>query len=59
VGSLNAPGGGWNPAALLERIGRLRELGVTAAAVHISGGTPAEWCDNAERYSVEIIQRLG
>jgi probable F420-dependent oxidoreductase len=58
VGSLNAPGGGWNPAALLERIGQLRELGVTGAAVHVEGRTPAEWCANAERYSAEIIHKL-
>jgi probable F420-dependent oxidoreductase len=58
VGSLNAPGGGWNPAALLERIAQLRELGVTSAAVHVEGRTPAEWCANAERYSAEIIQKL-
>jgi probable F420-dependent oxidoreductase len=58
LGGLSAPGGTWNPEALLDKIGRFAALGVTAATVHIGGRSRAEWCDNAARYQSDIISRL-
>jgi hypothetical protein len=57
LGGLSVPGG-WNPEALLEKIGNFAALGVASATVHVTGRTRAEWCDNAERYSSDIISKL-
>jgi probable F420-dependent oxidoreductase len=57
LGGLSVPGG-WNPEALLEKIGKFAELGVTEATVHVSGRTRAEWCDNAARYGADVIAKL-
>lgn len=57
LGGLSVPGG-WNPEALLEKIGQFAALGVTAATVHVTGRTRAEWCDNAARYQSDIISKL-
>jgi probable F420-dependent oxidoreductase len=58
LGSLNAPGGAWNPEALLQKIGQFKELGVSGAAAHIEGATRAQWCDNAQRYGAEVLAKL-
>jgi probable F420-dependent oxidoreductase len=58
LGAVNHPGDTWNAEALLERIGKLRELGVTTVSSTIDGKTRAEWLQNAERYSAEIIAKL-
>ena len=58
LGAVNQPNEAWNPPALLEKIGRMRELGVTTVGATIDGRTRAEWCDNAERYGAEIIAKL-
>jgi probable F420-dependent oxidoreductase len=59
LAGLNAPGEECHAQALLDRIGGLQQLGVTGAALHIEGGTRAEWCDNAERYGAEILAKIG
>ena len=59
LSSLTHPGETWTPDMLLERIGEYRELGITGAAVNIEGRTRAEWCDNAERFGVDVLARLG
>jgi probable F420-dependent oxidoreductase len=56
--SISTPGEKPNSEALLEKIGRLRHLGVTGAAVHIEGTTRAEWCDNAERFGTDVLAKL-
>jgi probable F420-dependent oxidoreductase len=58
LGAVNAPNEAWNPAALLEKIGKLRELGVSTVGASIDGRTRAEWCANAERYGAEIIAKV-
>jgi probable F420-dependent oxidoreductase len=58
LGSLTAPGEKLQNDALVDKLGRLRRLGVSGAAVHIEGRTRAEWCDNAERYSTEVLAKL-
>lgn len=59
LGSLTSPGEKLDAAALIDRIGRFRELGVSAAAIHIEGKTRAQWCDNAQRYGAEVLSKLG
>jgi probable F420-dependent oxidoreductase len=58
LSSLTSPGEKLHPEALLERIGRYRELGVTGAALHIDGRTRSEWCDNAERCGADVLAKL-
>lgn len=58
LGSLTSPGEKPEAAALIDKIGRFRELGVSGAAVHVEGCTRAQWCDNAERYGAEVLSKL-
>lgn len=58
LSSITSPGEKLNPAALLDKIGRLQELGASGAAVHIAGRTRAEWCDNAARFASDILSKL-
>ena len=58
LSSLTSPGEKLNPAALIERIERYRDLGIKGVAMHIDGKTRAEWCDNVERVGAEIIAKL-
>ena len=58
LGSLTSPGEKLNSDALVQKMGRYRELGVRGAAMHIDGKTLAEWCDNAERYGSEVLAKL-
>ena len=58
LSSLTSPGEKLPPAALIERIGRYKDLGITGAALHIDGKTRAEWCDNVERCGAEVLSRI-
>jgi probable F420-dependent oxidoreductase len=58
LGSLSPVGKQFNAEALLERIGKLREMGITGAAVHIQAATRAEWCDHAERFGADVLTKL-
>jgi hypothetical protein len=58
LSSLTSPGEKLRPDALIERIGRYAELGITGAALHIDGKTRAEWCDNVERCGAEVLAKL-
>jgi len=58
LSSLTSPGEKLVPQALIDRIGRYGELGITGVALHIDGKTRAEWCDNAERCGAEVLSKL-
>jgi probable F420-dependent oxidoreductase len=58
IGSSLLPGEAWTPEMMLDRAGTLREMGVVAAGMNISGRTRAEWCDNVARFGAEVIARL-
>jgi probable F420-dependent oxidoreductase len=58
LSSLTAPGEKLNPQALIDRISRYQEMGITGAALHIDGKTRAEWCDNVERVGAEVLAKL-
>lgn len=47
-----------SPQAIIDRIGRYRELGVMGAAAAIEGGSRDEWCDNAERFGADVLGKL-
>jgi probable F420-dependent oxidoreductase len=57
LGSLNHPGEAWEPQALVDKIARFAELGVSAVNSHMDGRTRAEWCDNAERFAAEVMSK--
>jgi probable F420-dependent oxidoreductase len=58
LSSLTSPGEKLNPQALIDRISRYREMGITGAALHVDGKTRAEWCDNVERVGAEVLAKL-
>jgi probable F420-dependent oxidoreductase len=58
VGAVNSPGESWNAQALLDRIGKMGELGVIEVGATIDGRTRREWMDNAERYSAEVLVKV-
>jgi probable F420-dependent oxidoreductase len=58
LGGIDSIGKDLHAQALLERIGKLQELGVSATAVNILASTRREWCDRAERFGAEVLSRL-
>lgn len=58
LGSLSSIDKNMNAAAILDRIGKLGEMGVSGCAVHILAKTRAEWCDYAERFGAEVLGKL-
>jgi probable F420-dependent oxidoreductase len=58
LSSLTRPGEKLHAEALIEKIGRFKDLGVTGVAIHVDGRTRAEWCDNAERYAADVLAKL-
>jgi probable F420-dependent oxidoreductase len=47
-----------NAQELIDRIGKLREMGVTGTAVNMLAKTRAEWCDDAQRFAAEVLAKL-
>lgn len=58
-GSVTRPGEAWNAQAIIDKLGRYADMGVTGAAAHIEGDSRAEWCDNAQRFGTEVLAKLG
>ena len=56
--SFPTPGEGWNAQAIIDRIGRFKELGISGSATAIEGNTLDEWCDNARRYSEDVLSKV-
>ena len=56
LGSFNSPGD--TPELLLERAGKMKELGVAAVAANLEGRSLAEWCDTAERFAADVLSKL-
>jgi probable F420-dependent oxidoreductase len=58
LSSITSTGEKLHGQALVDKIGRLRELGVTGAAVSGEGKTRAQWCDYAARIAAEVLAKL-
>jgi hypothetical protein len=58
VSSITSTGEKLSSTALIDKIGRLRAMGVSGAAVHIEGRTRAEWCEGAERMGSDVLAKL-
>jgi probable F420-dependent oxidoreductase len=58
VSSITSTGEKLSSAGLIDKIGRLRDMGVSGAAVHIDGKTRAEWCDQAQRFGGDVLAKL-
>jgi probable F420-dependent oxidoreductase len=58
VSSITSTGEKLSSTGLIDKIGRLRTMGVTGAAVHIEGKTRAEWCERAERMGTDVLAKL-
>jgi probable F420-dependent oxidoreductase len=59
LGGLNRPGERLEPAAMIDRIGRYKELGITTAGANLDAPTLTEWCDRAEWYAAEVLAKIG
>ena len=44
--------------AAVERAGRFVEMGLVAAGMSIEGRDRAEWCDNVEKFGVDVIAKV-
>ncbi len=58
LSSITRPGQAADTQAVIDTLGRYREMGITGAAANFDGRTCAEWCDNAERFGQEVLARL-
>ena len=43
---------------IIDRAGSFAKMGLVAAGMNIEGRTCAEYCDNAERFGVDVIAKL-
>ena len=58
LGSLSSVGEDLNPQMVLERLGKMKELGISGTAVNILANTRTEWCERAERFGAEVLARI-
>jgi len=58
LGGLNRPGERMEYPQMVDRIGRLREMGVDVAAVSAEGRTRAEWLESAARLDQEVLAKV-
>ncbi len=58
IGSIVKPGEAWTPQMVIDRASRFAEMGLVAAGMNVEGRTRAEWCDNVEKFGVEVIAKL-
>jgi len=45
-------------AAFVERIGKMRAIGVSGASVNVHAKTRREWCDQAEWFGTEVLPKV-
>jgi probable F420-dependent oxidoreductase len=58
TGSLSRPGEKLSAQEAIDRAGRFAEMGIVATGMSLDGRTRAEWCDNVERFGVDVIAKL-
>jgi probable F420-dependent oxidoreductase len=59
LASINQVGEDSSPQYLIDKLSGYAELGVTTAATNFHVATRAEWVERAERFSAEVIAKLG
>jgi probable F420-dependent oxidoreductase len=59
IQAIETPGGRgeWSAAMMVDRLGKLHELGVSGVSIGIDGKTRTEWWRNAERY-LEVFEQF-
>ena len=57
IGSVVRPGEAWEPQMVIDRAGRFAEMGLVAAGMPIDGHTRTDWCDNAEKFGLDVIAK--
>ena len=58
LGSISSIGKDLPAEELIERIGKLGEMGISGTAVNFLASSRAEWCDHAERFGAEVLAKL-
>jgi probable F420-dependent oxidoreductase len=58
TGSIVMQGEAYAPQMVIDRAGRYAEMGLVSAGMNILGRTRAEWCDNVERFGVDVIAKM-
>ncbi len=58
LASIMEPGEEWDSQTIVDRIGIYKELGVAGVATHFGGSTRAEWCDQAQRFSEDVLAKV-
>jgi probable F420-dependent oxidoreductase len=58
TGSIVMQGEAYSPQMVIDRAGRYAEMGLVATGMNIEGRTRAEWCDNVERFGVDVIGKI-
>ena len=44
---------------LIDRLGRLSEMGVSAVGMWLPGGTRTDWCDRVAQFGADVNAKLG
>ena len=58
LASSMGPGEDTSPQAMLDAIGRYRELGVIGAGANFDARTRSEWCDKAEQFAQDVLAKI-
>jgi probable F420-dependent oxidoreductase len=58
VGSIAPPGSNLTAAETIDKIGQLKEMGFSGAAVNFVARTRAEWCGKAERFAADVLSKI-
>jgi alkanesulfonate monooxygenase SsuD/methylene tetrahydromethanopterin reductase-like flavin-dependent oxidoreductase (luciferase family) len=58
LSSITSSGEKMSGAALIDKISRLRNIGVSGVAVNFEGRTRTEWCEHAERFAADVLAKL-
>lgn len=58
AGALASVKHGMDVEALLERVRKMRAMGVTGTAVHVDARTRRQWCEEAEWFGTEVLPQI-
>ncbi len=58
TGSIAGLNDDWSPQQIVDAAARYAAIGVISVGYNVKGRDRAEWCDNVERFGVEVIGRL-